>query len=95
VYKKIFVVLLTGTFDNPARDAVTNKEGYNGIDGCFCKEKGETVANKAGKKTVVVHPFTASESLLTQAEYVNIVNNHPAEVENKKLILNPIINTNL
>ena len=39
--KTIKGVLITGTLDNPARDAVLNKCGHGGIDGCFCKEKGQ------------------------------------------------------
>jgi len=33
-------VLLTGTLDNPAKDALLNKEAYNSKNGCFCAEQG-------------------------------------------------------
>lgn len=69
IEKVIKGVLITGTLDNPARDSLLNKVSFNAKEGCFCKETGETVENRAGKRTIVVHPFKEGESLLTREEY--------------------------
>lgn len=41
VKKTIKGLLLTGTMDNPAKDAVLNKAGFGAIKGCQCKEEGQ------------------------------------------------------
>jgi hypothetical protein len=50
--------IITATADNPAKDGLLNKVGYNGFDGCAnCHQHGTLAVNKNGVPTIVCYPF--------------------------------------